>query len=301
MADVVSKTDATVYALSVHTPDYPAGSWLINPAGLATLLSGSVPNKYWKHDGGVTDILEMTQGEKDAVDAAEPNAELVFSADDATPSVADCTRWCTANANATSVTTFDGGGDGQIIRVRITDAKTTFVDGATLDLIWGLDLNAQEGETWVFQLVDTVWCLQAIPQRAMVTHCFGGQVGAGDETEKALVYNGDFADAVVAASTTSAKAPLTFKPGILIHLTVTSYKASGGDTHDRMRVTLNAGATGVYDSSTGLGGVNGSNQRLRPLVAFDAPGDINLLVTKSGTAASMDFWGAITVWDNHLR
>ena len=69
MATVVHKT--TFQRLySVNTPDYPAGTWLINPAGLAALEAASVAAIYWKLISGDTDVGEMTAAEKYAVDQA---------------------------------------------------------------------------------------------------------------------------------------------------------------------------------------------------------------------------------------
>lgn len=64
MADVVNRTTVQ-YLRSVNTPDYPTGSWIINP-DLSALAS--VPEKYWKVVGDT--VVEMTAGEKAAVDAA---------------------------------------------------------------------------------------------------------------------------------------------------------------------------------------------------------------------------------------
>ncbi len=67
MADVVSKTNPQAGVLSsVNTPDYPPEDWFINPV----LPPG--PSKYWKNDNGT--LAEMTQPEKDVVDAAEAAA-----------------------------------------------------------------------------------------------------------------------------------------------------------------------------------------------------------------------------------
>lgn len=65
MADVIHRTTLE-QRFSIHTPDYDPGTWIINPD-----LSGvsGVPKKYWKIDGD--NVVEMTQPEKDAVDAAE--------------------------------------------------------------------------------------------------------------------------------------------------------------------------------------------------------------------------------------
>jgi hypothetical protein len=72
MADAVRKT-TLVPSYSVHTPDYPTATYLINPAGLPALDAAPyVPIKYRKLITGDTDVGEMTQGEKDAYDAANP-------------------------------------------------------------------------------------------------------------------------------------------------------------------------------------------------------------------------------------
>jgi len=56
---------------SANTPDYDQRSdVLINPD--ISALEGVVPQKYWKHDTGV--VIEFTQGEKDAQDAADAAA-----------------------------------------------------------------------------------------------------------------------------------------------------------------------------------------------------------------------------------
>jgi hypothetical protein len=64
MANVINRTTYQ-YLQSVNTPDYNAGVWLINPD-----LSGvdGVPQKYWKVVADT--VVEMTQPEKDAVDAS---------------------------------------------------------------------------------------------------------------------------------------------------------------------------------------------------------------------------------------
>lgn len=75
MSNVLNRTTLQ-YLQSVNTPDYPIGDWVINPD-----LSGvvGVPQKYWKLTGDV--VSEMTQPEKDAVDAAEAAAVLFTSAE----------------------------------------------------------------------------------------------------------------------------------------------------------------------------------------------------------------------------
>jgi hypothetical protein len=64
MGTVVHKTTFETRA-SVNTPDYDPAEWLINP-NLEAM--SSVPVKYWKVAGDA--LAEMTQAEKDAVDAA---------------------------------------------------------------------------------------------------------------------------------------------------------------------------------------------------------------------------------------
>ena len=84
MANAIKKT-ADVngifqYVESVHTPDYPTADWALDPdvSGLS-----AVPRNHWKWDGAA--VVEMSQAEKDAVDAALaesgafPNAESHFN------------------------------------------------------------------------------------------------------------------------------------------------------------------------------------------------------------------------------
>ena len=71
MANVLNRTTLQ-YLLSVNTPDYPTQDWVINPD--LSAVSG-VAVKYWKLTGD--NVTEMTQGEKDTVDAALlPAAQL---------------------------------------------------------------------------------------------------------------------------------------------------------------------------------------------------------------------------------
>lgn len=71
MANVLNKTaDPVDYRTSVNTPDYPTADWFIDPDVSAV---AAVPTKYWARP--LTDpVTEMTQPEKDAVDAAEAAA-----------------------------------------------------------------------------------------------------------------------------------------------------------------------------------------------------------------------------------
>ncbi len=70
MSTVVNITNPSVFFISANEPDFPLISWLHDPPGFF-ILYPSVPSRYWKLNGGSTDILEMTSGEKAVVDAAE--------------------------------------------------------------------------------------------------------------------------------------------------------------------------------------------------------------------------------------
>jgi hypothetical protein len=71
MAHVLHKTaDPVDYRVSVNTPDFPPADWFINPDVSAVV---AVPTKYWARP--LSDpVTEMSQSEKDAVDAAEAAA-----------------------------------------------------------------------------------------------------------------------------------------------------------------------------------------------------------------------------------
>jgi hypothetical protein len=63
-------TNTMNYLPSVNTPDVPATpNWRINDAQADALYAAGKPTQYWKVNGGNV-IVEMTQAEKDAVDAA---------------------------------------------------------------------------------------------------------------------------------------------------------------------------------------------------------------------------------------
>lgn len=65
MADVLHRTTKD-FKRSVNTPEYDPATWIINPD--LSAVQG-VFRKYWKIDGDT--VSEMTQAEKDAVDAQE--------------------------------------------------------------------------------------------------------------------------------------------------------------------------------------------------------------------------------------
>lgn len=65
MANVLNRTTKE-YLRSVNTPEYDVADWIINPD--VSALAG-VPTKYWVITGDT--VAEMSQAEKDAVDAAE--------------------------------------------------------------------------------------------------------------------------------------------------------------------------------------------------------------------------------------
>ncbi len=67
MGDVLHKTrDPVDYRTSVNTPEYDPADWFHSPDTSAVV---GVPRKYWQRP--LADpVLEMTQAEKDAVDAA---------------------------------------------------------------------------------------------------------------------------------------------------------------------------------------------------------------------------------------
>jgi len=80
-----------------------------------------------------------------------------FSDADATPSVADHRHFKTANTGATSITTFDGGTNGQRITIIAGDANTTITPGATLECSAGSPLLLNSGDVIEFILDSTVW------------------------------------------------------------------------------------------------------------------------------------------------
>lgn len=70
MANVIHRT-ALTYLASVNTPDYPEPTWKHEPSMSAV---AGVPSRYWKApadwNAAGAGPVEMTQGEKDSVDAA---------------------------------------------------------------------------------------------------------------------------------------------------------------------------------------------------------------------------------------
>ncbi len=80
-----------------------------------------------------------------------------FTSLDATPSVKSYGTFVTANAGATSITTFDDGVNGQEIDLICADANTTLVHGATLTLLTGASRKLTNGSVTKFVKQNTVW------------------------------------------------------------------------------------------------------------------------------------------------
>ena len=76
MANVLNRSTKQ-YLTSVSTPDYPIGSWIINPDMSA--VAGE-PSNYWVITGD--NVTLMDQAARDAVDAAAETAQLDSIADE---------------------------------------------------------------------------------------------------------------------------------------------------------------------------------------------------------------------------
>ncbi len=83
MSNVVNRTTLK-YLKSVHTPDFPDPPWVRDPD--VSALDGTVDNKYWKMNGNL--VVEMSQAEKDVVDANELLAAKTKRKDDVTTDTA---------------------------------------------------------------------------------------------------------------------------------------------------------------------------------------------------------------------
>lgn len=68
MANLINKLTGKVL-LSVNTPDYDEGEWLVNPPGLKILIANNVPQRFWKITAD--DVVEMSDQEKADVKAID--------------------------------------------------------------------------------------------------------------------------------------------------------------------------------------------------------------------------------------
>jgi hypothetical protein len=81
-----------------------------------------------------------------------------YTAADATPSVlGGVTRLTLTNAAPTNITTFDDGQEDQIVILLFTDANTTLVDGATLQLAGGANFVGSANDILTITLIGGVW------------------------------------------------------------------------------------------------------------------------------------------------
>lgn len=85
--------------------------------------------------------------------AKKPMAATAFTAQDATPSVAGGHKFKTANASATTITTFDDGYEGQEIFVLVNDANTTIDFSSTA-------LKGHAGTDWTCAAGDHIYAIK---------------------------------------------------------------------------------------------------------------------------------------------
>jgi len=79
-----------------------------------------------------------------------------FTDGDTTPSVAGASMWDTANTNPTTITNFDDGIDGQIIRIK-ADANTTIQHGTNIFTTSGSNITCAANVIYSFQKRRTKW------------------------------------------------------------------------------------------------------------------------------------------------
>lgn len=104
--------------------------------------TGNVEFDMWMHIF-VEYIRIITKGKLSEV--------VAFTASDATPDVGDGNFFKTANTVATTITMFDGGSNGQFIRVIIADTYTT------IDFT-GTNLKGNAGANWTPTTNDHMDC-----------------------------------------------------------------------------------------------------------------------------------------------
>lgn len=93
--------------------------------------------------------------------AASPLVIAEAEEDDDTPSIEDIDVLVTANANATTITTFDDATEGKLFVVIIGDANTTIdFTGTNLHGNAGVDWTPDEGDFLIGVMVDDeIYCL----------------------------------------------------------------------------------------------------------------------------------------------
>lgn len=85
------------------------------------------------------------------------SAQITFTDLDTTPDVGGSNTWRANNTGATSITNFDNGISGQVIRVMSENTNTTFVNGATLKTLEVANKVTVAKGIYEFELVNGVW------------------------------------------------------------------------------------------------------------------------------------------------
>ncbi len=109
-------------------------------------------------------VVVQSAGATNYIGENYPNTGYTtFTSLDTTPTVGNAMNGVavTANAGATSITTFDDGYEGQVLDIYIGDANTTFINGATLALLGAQNTLAPNGAVLRFRKKGTVWIEEA--------------------------------------------------------------------------------------------------------------------------------------------
>lgn len=76
---------------------------------------------------------------------------------DTTPSILGAGNWLASNSSSTSITDFDDAVDGDRIEIEFTNANTTIVDGATIQLAGGANFVGSADDILTLRYRDGVW------------------------------------------------------------------------------------------------------------------------------------------------
>lgn len=160
VSTVVNKTTFQVVD-SANTPDYPTASWVINPPSLPTLYANGVPVRYWKVSVDGLDIVEMSAGEKTAVDTDPTNIANAQAAAQSTLK-SDYGTFLESRYSATRrdallamhslaiVSQQDGRRDYVATFLLWLDTVDTYVDGINDLIVAAVDVPGVLAVTWDF-------------------------------------------------------------------------------------------------------------------------------------------------------
>jgi hypothetical protein len=130
---------------------YNQAAGTINVTGCSFYGVGSAIYVPFVNNGGTTRVTSVGNRIWNGASYVQlPQISTTFGNGDTTPDVSSGDIYSTNNTNPTTITTFDNGHAGQVIRIVFTDANTTIAESGNIKLSAAFTSTADDTMTLLF-------------------------------------------------------------------------------------------------------------------------------------------------------